>query len=48
MSAVLYLGTTGSPDSVFTSIPAMLVYPVVTRGLLLAEKCAARLARPRR
>jgi hypothetical protein len=48
MSAVLYLGTTGSPDAVFTSVPAMVVYPVVTRGLLLARERPAFLDRPRR
>jgi len=37
MSGVLYLRTTGSPDSVFTSVPAMLVYLLVAWGLLLSK-----------
>jgi hypothetical protein len=38
MSAVLYLRTTGSPGSVFTSVPAMLVYLLLAWGLLLAKE----------
>jgi hypothetical protein len=38
MSAVLYLRTTGAPDSVFTSVPAMLVYLLVAWGLLLSKE----------
>ena len=37
VSAVLYLRSTGSPDSVFTSVPAMLVYLLVAWGLLLSK-----------
>lgn len=38
MSAVLYLRMTGSPTSVFTSVPAMVLYLVVTWGLLLSKE----------
>lgn len=37
MSAVLYLRSTGSPDSAVTSVPAMLVYLLVAWGLLLSK-----------
>jgi hypothetical protein len=45
MSAVLYLRSTGSPDSVFTSVPAMLVYLLLAWGLLLARERPAALDR---
>jgi hypothetical protein len=38
MSAVLYLRSTEGPDSVFTSVPAMLVYLLLAWGLLLAKE----------
>ncbi len=47
MSAVLYLRTTGSPDSVFTSIPAIVVYLLVAWGLLLSKDRPGVLDRPR-
>jgi hypothetical protein len=45
MSGVLYLRSTGSPDSAFTSIPAMLVYLLVAWGLLLSKDRPALLDR---
>ena len=38
LSAVLYLRSTGSPDSILTSVPAMLVYLLVAWGLLLSKE----------
>jgi hypothetical protein len=38
LGAVLYLRTTGSGSSVFTSVPAMVVYLLVTWGLLLSKE----------
>jgi hypothetical protein len=37
MGGVLYLRSTGSPGSVFTSVPAMLVYLIVAWALLLSK-----------
>jgi len=45
MSAVLYLRTTGSPESVFTSVPAMVVYLLVAWALLLSKDRPAFLDR---
>jgi hypothetical protein len=45
VSAVLYLRTTGSPGSVFTSVPAMLVYLLLAWGLLLSKDRPALLDR---
>jgi hypothetical protein len=38
LGAVLYLRTTGSGSSGFTSVPAMIVYLLVTWGLLLSKE----------
>ena len=38
MSAALYLRTTGSPDSAFASVPAMLVYLLAAWALLLSKE----------
>jgi uncharacterized membrane protein len=45
MSAVLYLRTTGDAGSVFTSLPAILVYLLLAWALLLSKEPPAFLER---
>lgn len=45
MSVVLYLRTTGNTGSVFTSLPAMVVYLLLAWALLLSKEPPAFLER---